>query len=381
VILAAAAAAQAATAFVLIGIGALTAAFRQYYDLNGFSTGLIVTAVALAPLFALLPVGRFLDHHSERPIIAGGAMIMGAGAAVAAVLPPYLLLLAVLLVGGAGYATAQPGGSKVVATWFDDSERGLAMGIRQSGLPLGGAAAAAVLPLVAEDAGLRPALLVAAAVAVAGGVLFWMVDRKPPTEPDRSGYRFRSEIRRAVADPDTRRAMWIGLAMVSGQFSVIAYLILYLHDELGIAVTTGAWMLFTTQMAGVAGRVALAWWSDRSPAGRLLPITTSMATAALVVVVLALLPAGTTVAAVAALALLVGFFGFGWYGPWVVHVAEISPSRSVGLTLAAAMTANQFAIVAAPPIFGLLLDASGGYLVPWLAVAAVLGWGAWRSTR
>jgi len=380
-ILAAAVIVQTCAAFVLLGIGTLAPFFKDAYDLSGARTGLIVTAIALAPLFALLPVGRFLDHHSERPAISGGAMIMAAGAAGAAYVDSYLLLLLVLVAGGTGYAASQPGGAKVVAIWFSDEERGLAMGIRQTGLPLGGALAAAVLPAMAERSGLRVALLTAAAVAAAGSIIFYLVDRHPPVAPDRSGYHFATEIRTALADRETRRVMWAGLVMVCAQFSVITYLILYLRDDVGMPVTTGAWMLFTTTIAGGAGRVALAAWSDRARGGRVIPVTTAIVATSALFVVLAFIPSGSSTAAVLALSAAVGFFGFGWYGPWVVHVAEIAPRRAVGLTLALAMTGNQLGIVIAPPIFGLLLDISGGYTLPWLTVAGFLAIGAHRVGR
>jgi predicted MFS family arabinose efflux permease len=108
-------------------------------------------------------------------------------------------------------------------------------------------------------------------------------------------------------------------------------------------------------------------------------ITTAVAATAPLVVVLAFIPRDTSVTALIVLATGLGFFGFGWYGPWVVHVAEAAPGRAVGLSLAIAITGNQLGIVAAPPTFGFLLDITGGYLVPWLAVATFLAAVAWRS--
>ncbi len=385
VVLAAATLAQASTAFLFLGVGALAAFFQDAYDLGGAETGLVVTAIAITPLFALLGVGRLLDHHSERPIITGGALLLAAGAVAAAYVQSYPLLLAALVVGGAGYTTSQPGGSKVVSLWFSDRERGLAMGIRQMGLPLGGAIAAAVLPALAERSGLRPALLTAAAVAAAGGLVFGLVDRHPPVAADRSGYGLRAEVRSLLRERPVRTAMWAGLGMVSAQLAIISYLILFLRDVHGLAVTTGAWMLFAAQMAGTAGRVVLAAWSDRTSGGRLVPIVAGMGMTALGAAAAPLLPADLAISGLAVFSAAFGFFAFGWYGPWVVHVAEIAPRRAVGLTLALAMTGNQLAIVLSPPIFGLILDASGGYTASWLAVAGFValaatrvGGGLWR---
>ena len=372
VVLPAATLTQATSAFVLLGIGALTAFFQDAYDLSAARSGLIVTAVALVPLFALVPVGRLLDRRSERVIMVTGAVLLAAGAAAAAFADSYVMLLAVLLVGGAGYATTQPGGSKVVAGWFPPLQRGLGMGIRQTGLPLGGALAAAVLPWVADTHGLRPALLTASAVAVVGVLIFAAAYRPPPLAFQGEPYAFGPQLRALFSHPEMRTAMWASFALVSGQMAIITYLIIDLRDTHGIPVIQAAWALAVAQLAGVAGRVVLAAWSDRLRSGRITAISVALGGAAVGAILFAVLPATAPFWLILLLAAGSGFFTFGWYGPWVVHIAEIAPDHAVGLALAMAMTANQLAIVSAPPLFGTLVDVSGGFMVPWLMVAGAL---------
>ncbi len=66
-----------------------------------------------------------------------------------------------------------------------------------------------------------------------------------------------------------------------------------------------------------------------------------------------------------------GFFGIGWYGPWVAHAAESAPEGSTGLALGLTMAANQIAVIAAPPILGLLTDVTGGFTTAWLTLATL----------
>ena len=55
----------------------------------------------------------------------------------------------------------------------------------------------------------------------------------------------------------------------------------------------------------------------------------------------ALLPwTGTTPLAVTAIALWLGFFGFGWYGPWVAYVSDTAPPDQTGFTLGAVMASR-----------------------------------------
>ena len=61
------------------------------------------------------------------------------------------LVLLLVFAGGAG-ASVNAASGRAVMSWFEPSQRGLALGIRQTALPLGGAAAA---PGVAADRGGR----------------------------------------------------------------------------------------------------------------------------------------------------------------------------------------------------------------------------------
>ena len=245
------------------------------------------------------------------------------------------------------------------------------MGIRQTGLPLGGALAAAALPAIATGSGWESALLVGAAIAGVSGLVFGAVYRPMPFSAPIAPIGLAAELRGLLGARPVRLAMLAGLGMVSIQFVLISYLMLYLRDVHGIPLARGAWMLFATQAAGVVGRVALAAWSDRQ-ASRLTPVAISAAMASLGAVLLAIMGIGPSYSLLLALSAIIGFFAFGWYGPWVVFVAEAAPGRAVGTTLALAMTANQLAIVVAPPIFGLIYDLTDSYSIPLLVTALFL---------
>ena len=90
------------------------------------------------------------------------------------------------------------------------------------------------------------------------------------------------------------------------------------------------------------------------------------------VLLLVFVPQQTPEPVLAVLAAWLGFFGLGWYGPWVAYLAETAPADQVGLTLGAAMAINQIGIIGAPPLLGLVHDLSGGYTALWGAVVAAL---------
>ena len=367
--------AQASSAFATLGIGVLAGFFRQAFGLSLGAAGLVVTSLGFAPLLALLPAGRLIDRHGERIVVAGGALLLGAAMAGATLASSYETLLLLLLLAGVGYSTSQPGGSKAVAGWFRPERRGLAMGIRQTGLPLGGVAAATVLPPVAAAWSWRAGVGLAALVAAAGGVAFGAVYREPPAAPlpSEASPRMASHVWGLLQDRATRGALWAGMTLAGSQFCLVTYLMLFLRDARGIPLVLGAWVVVAAQGAGVVGRVVLGALSDREGRSRrMTPVVVSLAVSAVGVATLPLVPSGTDLGAFAVLAGMIGFFGFGWYGPWVAQMAETASPGAVGLTLGVAMTANQVGIVVAPPLFGLLVDATGSYGPAWWVLGGVL---------
>jgi predicted MFS family arabinose efflux permease len=305
-----------------------------------------------------------------------GACVVAASLGVGSLAPGYASLLVVMLLVGAGYSTVQPGGGKSVASWFAVSRRGLAMGVRQAGLPLGGMLAAAVMPLLAATYGWRATLVTGGAVALLGAGVFMGFYRRPPVqEPPldepRPAPAPRSGGRMALLrEPAMMKIVLSGTCLVSVHSAVSVLTVLYLYEVTSLGAGSAALALVAAQAAGAAGRIGLAAWSDRRPAGR---YSTVMACMAAVTVGMAALmsPLGQSPAVACPLLVWLGFFGIGWYGPWVAYLAESAPPGRTGFALGLAMSVTQLAVVVAPTVLGLLKDATGGFTAPWALLVAL----------
>jgi len=333
VILAIATFAQACACFFVQGIGAIAVFMQRDLHLSAMQIGALVSAAQLVPVAGLLVAGELLDRFSERMVVGLGTLVVALALSATVFASSYGSVLLFLLVAGAGYSTAQPGGSKSVSAWFAKSQRGLAMGVRQAGLPLGGALAAATLPAVANAWGWRSSFLAGGTVALRSIVLS-------------------------------------GISLISVQYGILIFTVLYLHDTLALSITVAASLLFLAQAAGVAGRILLAAWSDRSRSGRYLPVLVCMVGVIVGLLLLIWMPMRSPLL-VGSLVAWLGFFGFGWYGPWVAYVAESAPPEKTGFALGFAMAINQVAIVLAPPTLGLLRDWTHSYLPGWSMLAAM----------
>ncbi|MFI5772159.1 MFS transporter [Streptomyces sp. NPDC051658] len=381
---------QAASGFFVQGIGAMGIHLQRDLDLSTAQLGLLISAAQLVPLVGLLVAGELLDRYDERWVVGMGACVVAVGLCAGGLAPGYGALLGVLLVVGAGYSTVQPGGSKSVASWFDASRRGLAMGIRQAGLPLGAALASAVLPLLAVAHGWRSTLVAGGLVALLGAIVFMGCYRRPPAQTVRQSEAPRASLGRQLGDrlrmfrePSMANIMLSGTSLISVQCGVGILTVLYLHETASVGAGPAALVLVVAQGAGVVGRICLAAWSDRNGSGRYATVMICMVAAILGMVVL-MTPLGRSPAIACSVLVWLGFFGFGWYGPWVAYVTESAPPGRTGFALGLAMSVNQIAIVVVPPALGLLKDVTHSFVPAWgalttmTAVALIVSAGAER---
>ena len=134
--------AQAATCSFLYGIPMLVPTLRSRDGLTLFQASLLVSAPIVGLLFTLIVWGALADRYGERVVIASG---VGTAAVLLALVPLVggVVSLAVLLaLAGAAAASVNAASGRMVMGWFPVSERGLAMGTRQTAQPIGVALAA-----------------------------------------------------------------------------------------------------------------------------------------------------------------------------------------------------------------------------------------------
>ncbi|WP_169807292.1 MFS transporter [Herbidospora cretacea] len=357
---------QAAAAFFVQGIGAMSVHLQRDLGINTTQLGLLLSAAQLLPLAGLVVAGRLLDRHDERWVVGIGALVVALALAAGSAAPGYVSLLVVLLIVGAGYSTIQPGGSKSVASWFDASQRGLAMGIRQAGLPLGGVVAAFTLPALADAFGWRSTLVAGAVVALAGALAFMTFYRRP-AHSVQTVSRVRLELLRETY---MKKIILSGTAMVSVHSGVGVLTVLYLHEVTAMTPASAALVYVAVQCAGALGRIVLAAWSDQHRSGRYACVLACLV--AVIVGMIALTsPVGHSPVAACLVFVWLGFFGIGWYGPWIAYAAESAPPGHTGFALGLAMAINQVAVILAPTVLGLLTDLTGGFTAAWVLLAAL----------
>src|SRR6478752_3983386 len=163
----------------MFGLPFLLPALRREQGLSLAQAGALAAAPSVGLVLTLILWGVLADRYGERAVLATGLTLTGAVAlASTAASQPAARGLAFALIGAAG-ASVNAASGRLVMGWFGVRQRGVAMGVRQMGQPLGVAAAALVMPPLAQTHGLGAALAVPALACLLVALLIAGLARDP----------------------------------------------------------------------------------------------------------------------------------------------------------------------------------------------------------
>lgn len=382
--LAAGTSAQAATAAMVVAPSFLIPEMHRPVSEGGFGMTLaeagLVASASMAGLMATLVLwGLVVDRRGERFALLSGLMVTVVGGVIAAGLAEPWPMAAALAVAGIGSAATNSASGRVVVGWFPPERRGIAMGIRQTGQPIGVGLAAATVAVIAHHHGIGPALWVPTAAAALSTLFVALVVIDPPRPSDAERHAVLNPYR---ADRYLARIHGASVMLVIPQFLVWTFGLTWLVEGLGWSPGPAGLVVAGTQVAGAAARVAAGWVSDRV-GSRMRPMRSVAVVAAAAMALLGLAAAGAedsgAVAAVAVLLLVVASaITVADNGLAFTAVAERAGPFWSGRALGMQNTAQHVAAVAVPPVAGLTITASGygtvfalAAVFPLLAIAIV----------
>jgi sugar phosphate permease len=344
---------QAATCCFLYGIPMLVPAL-QSDGLSLVAASLLVSAPMVGLLLTLIAWGAAADRYGERVVIVSGVGAASALLIVAAAVPGAVALGVLLALAGAFGASVNAASGRVVMGWFPRSERGLAMGTRQTAQPLGVALAALGLPWLAHRHGVHVALLFPAGLCAVAALLVFLLVTDPPrperlagARPAVSPYRGSSTLARVHLS---------SALLVVPQFAVATFTLVYLVGQRHWDPAVAGRMIFGFQVAGAAGRVVTGVWSDRVRS-RLRPMRQLAVASAVLMGVIAL-------GAASGLWFVIAGFALGAVvtvadnGLAYIAVAEIAGPEWSGRVLGAQNTGQNVAAVATAPVLAAVIGHS-----------------------
>lgn len=346
-------AANAAFSATFSGIPATAVVLRQGYHLGNAELGLALGLLGLGVALSELPWGLLTDRWGDRRVLLIGLGATAAWLLVMAMLvvptragtPDVTLLSASLFITGLLGGSVNGSSGRAIMGWFRENERGFAMSIRQTAVPLGGGLGALVLPSLALAFGFAAVFGVLAGASALSALFAWRWLHEPPTAGE-------GHPASAVAGPAPlrNRDVWriataIGLLCLP-QVAVLTFASVFLHDFVGLGTAAISASLAAVQIGAMVMRIWSGRFTDRYGNRRqflrLCSAFSALAFAMLWLLVLfgPTIPGGQLIwlAVLPVVLIVAGISVSAWHGVAYTELATLAGAGHVGTALSLANT-------------------------------------------
>jgi sugar phosphate permease len=353
---------------VQIGISSIAPELQADYGLSLGQVGIVLAATNAGMTLTLLPWGYVSDRIGERLSIVIGLTGAAIALVAAAASNGFAALVASLVATGAFGAAVNSASGRAVMHWFAPTERGLALGIRQAAIPIGGFAGAIALPAIVSAASVHAAFVALAVNSILWAALAGLVLRERHVD---------EHIAEEFVSPLRDLRMWLlcsaSAFVLAGQLAIMAFVVLFLHDARGFSTAHAALVLAAVQVGGVAIRIAVGRRSDRE--GRRIPLFVRLAAVLAVALgTAAALLEGPIVVLVPVL-VVAGIFGMSWNGLSFTAAAEAAGPRRSGAAIGFQQTVLGVGGIVIPIVFAAVV-AGGSWRIAYVGAAACAAIGA-----
>lgn len=383
---AAPAAVVVAVGTLAIGVGAaigflhgyMAPALRADLGISRAQVGVLVSVYFGSTGIGSIAGGILSDRLGARLAVVADLAAVAAASALLVVLPTYPSLLVASVAAGLAYSMGNAGTNMAIGVAVPSRDRGLALTVKTAGVPAMATVAALLAPWGADRVGWRPIMGIVGLVAVLVGVLALSVlpsDR--PTGP--------AVPRSSLPAGFT----WFPVAaflLIAGSQPLFSWSVSWFEEAHLTAIDTAGALSALATLVGLVGMIAIGRRSDVLGGAR----RTGVIAVMVLVCALAalLLTAGAAVGVVVgtvalSIAMASQLGAIGVMHAAVVDVVPLAIGRASGVT----MTGYYLGALVSPALFGLLVDVTDGYTIPWglctvaLAASAVAFRQAGVATR
>ena len=367
-----------ALALLSQGMGVLYPFIQKDIDANRAQLGLMASGQMAGQAFTVLLAGWMADVIGVRRLWTVSLIGVGIGLLLFSQIQSVSQGILVGVLIGLAFSGSGPANTKAIMDWVTRRARAVAVGINEAMVVIGGIVAAGLLTFLAVSYDWRVAVMVMATIIAVSGILILAFFRDKPGDDvltDKMS-RPRGKVPQVLRNPDIWLATFVGATLAPLQRVLVAYLVLYLMEDLGLSAGEAGGMLAILMAGAAVGRIGWAMASDLILKGRRIGILVMVFILAVVSLsLMALLPSDTSLSLVAVLVFAVGAVTLGRTGVYVVFLAEMAGPALTGTTMGFQAMIATLAGIGITPLFGLLADRTGSYAMSWWMMAAVSGFG------
>ena len=333
--------------------------------------GLYIAIVYVGAMLASLAAGAAVARFGAIRVSQAGLLLCGAGLLLCAISSVWAFALGGLLIG-LGYGPITPASSWLLALTTPVHRMSLVFSVKQTGVPLGGMLAGALVPSLILVSGWQGALVAIATANIVCALLSQPLragldaDREPG-RPLKFG-NLAQPIRVVLSQRSLATLAACSFVFSTVQLVLTGYLVTYLNQVLAYGLVTAGLALSVAQIGGVGGRILWGYIADRwLGANRTLAALASIMAASSLAT--AMLHVDMPTVLVFAILFVFGVSATGWNGVYLAEVARRAPPGMAGIATGGSLAITFLGVVLGPPLFGALSAAFGSFRAGYAALA------------
>ena len=347
--------------------------------------GYYIAVVYLGSMTGSVLSGGLVARHGPIRVSQGALVLCLAGLACSAASSSLAVVALGAFLVGLGYGPITPASSQILVRAAPPSMISVTFSIKQTGVPVGGALAGALVPALILFAGWRWAAVAIGVACVAGALAMQPTRHRYDTGLSAgvpvSLRAVFAPIGMVLRDPGLTEMAVVSFIFGGVQITLVAYLVTFMTGSFAMSLVLAGIVMSVSQVASVVGRILWGVVADRYFTRRGM---------------LGVLGAGMGLCSVATLMaspgwplpllfLYVTAFGttaVGWNGVFLAEVARLAPPGQTSQATGGCMFFTFLGVVVSPPLFSQALSFGGSYAGAYalFGVPALLA-GAWLLLR
>lgn len=325
--------------------------------------GIFVSLIYVSATLSALVSGYLIRRFGPIFISQICLILCALGLGVTSLASVPMMILGTLIIG-AGYGPVTPASSHLLVRTTPYAIMSVVFSIKQTGVPLGGGLAGAVVPLLVVSHGWKMAAWAVAATSIFLSIVLLPFRKQYDSEccePSRFSWANISEpLKLIIFHRELRQIVIASFFFVTMQLSLVSFIVTYLTEDIGMTLIQAGIILSASQATGIVGRILWGALADRyvKPRRMLGILGIGMAAGALSAAFFSPqwpYPAILTVSA------LFGAAAIGWNGVYLAEVARLVRVEHAATATGGSLFFTFCGVLIGLPVFSLIVDKTGSY--------------------
>lgn len=343
---------------------------------NAAAVGLVMALIYLSSVPAALVSGNVIGRLGAIRVSQLCILFCSTGMALMAIPNPWVIAAGALIIG-IGYGAVTPASSTVLADKAPLGMRSLIFSIKQTGVPIGGAIAGALVPFLIVSIGWQFAAIIIALIGVgviaAAQPIQRDIDASQPHHHVASGSGLLEPLRLVFSHARLREMAISSFAFSGMQMCLGSYLVVVLIERAALTVAVAGGALSVAMVAGIIGRLFWGLLADYGFSARAVLglLGLLMATGAMLVTQI---DNNWGLGLIYFVCFLFGASAVGWNGVYLAEVAHIAPPGLAGSATGASLAMTYSGVVILPTLFWLVHALTDSYAPGFVLVGLLALW-------